>query len=253
MLYFVYASVVSEKEVILQTRPQLLMGDCAMTEPLPGAALLPGGTDRKAIPNEQPRIGRADYRNRGEYGNDSSYYREEFDDDDLYIEDDSRETHRAGSLPPIIPSGTPRGRAEQSAEWQRPRRRPLSERRHVPPSAILPRMGYARPEVPLPPYQFVSMAHAHDEAGRYEYPPPYVGIDSIKQPLISSFSRDSDSLSARTPLLASTSRSEPPLIARPPPLPPEGSSTPQSARRNRRSGSGTSQGGGDRPGSRGHE
>merc|ERR1719162_2677365 len=39
-LFFVYASVVPEKDVILQTRPQLLMGDPCMTDALPGAALL---------------------------------------------------------------------------------------------------------------------------------------------------------------------------------------------------------------------
>merc|ERR1719379_1105924 len=54
MLYFIYASVVSEKEVILQTRPQLLMGDICMTEPLPLAALLPGGTEKKAVSGEAP-------------------------------------------------------------------------------------------------------------------------------------------------------------------------------------------------------
>merc|ERR1719221_1516835 len=52
MLYFIYGSVVSEKDVILQTRPQLLMGDQCMTESLPGSALLAGGTDRKALPYE---------------------------------------------------------------------------------------------------------------------------------------------------------------------------------------------------------
>merc|ERR1719335_1824799 len=57
LLFFIYASVVSEKEVILQTRPQLLMGDPCMTEPLPGAALLPGGTDMKAIAYKGPKPG----------------------------------------------------------------------------------------------------------------------------------------------------------------------------------------------------
>merc|ERR1719382_29868 len=56
-LFFIYASVVSEKEVILQTRPQLLMGDPCMTDDLPGAALLTGGTDRKANPYEAPILG----------------------------------------------------------------------------------------------------------------------------------------------------------------------------------------------------
>merc|ERR1719262_614660 len=57
MLFFIYASVISEKEVILQTRPQLLMGDPCMTKELPGAALLPGGSDRKAVPYETPVLG----------------------------------------------------------------------------------------------------------------------------------------------------------------------------------------------------
>merc|ERR1719221_848663 len=56
-LFFIYASIVPEKEVILQTRPQLLMGDPCMTDVLPGVALLTGGTDRKAAPYELPLLG----------------------------------------------------------------------------------------------------------------------------------------------------------------------------------------------------
>merc|ERR1719502_2668902 len=56
-LFFIYASVVPEKDVILQTRLQLLMGDPVMTEELPGAALLPGGTDMKAIAYKGPPPG----------------------------------------------------------------------------------------------------------------------------------------------------------------------------------------------------
>ncbi|CAL1157740.1 unnamed protein product, partial [Cladocopium goreaui] len=52
VLNFIFASIVSEKDVILQTRYHLIMADPCMTEELNGAALLPGGTTRKAQPHE---------------------------------------------------------------------------------------------------------------------------------------------------------------------------------------------------------
>mmetsp|Transcript_52984 Transcript_52984/g.126446 ORF Transcript_52984/g.126446 Transcript_52984/m.126446 type:complete len:552 (+) Transcript_52984:171-1826(+) len=50
LLYFIYASVVPEHEVIQQTKPMLLMTDPVLTCEVPGAALLRGGNDKKAPP-----------------------------------------------------------------------------------------------------------------------------------------------------------------------------------------------------------
>merc|ERR1712113_369185 len=88
LLVFLYASIVSEKDVILQTRPQLLMGDPCMTDELPGVALLCGGTDRKAIPYELP-----------------PFSQQLMDKETSMATDDpSADEERSGSLPPISQS-----------------------------------------------------------------------------------------------------------------------------------------------------
>merc|ERR1712216_381995 len=92
MLFFIFGSVVTEKEVILQTRPQLLMGDPCMTEELKGQALLPGGTDKKALPHEVPAVlchGLESYSDEGSGG-------------------PSMETDDAGSAWDLPPGPTPR-------------------------------------------------------------------------------------------------------------------------------------------------
>lgn len=205
-LFFVYASVVSEREVILQTRPQLLMGDECMTEDLPGAALLPGGTSRKAAPFEAPlpvpplETTLAALEVPEGFGT-------------LPLPTIVDEPIRESSLPPIRqPCRPPSG--GRSA-----RRRPLSERRSLESRSqaptVLPRMPIGRPEVPPVPYRFQQTPHDVQERGRYEYPPPYLGsLDMIKRPLVE----------------ATTVRSEPPLSARPPATP-RGESRPNSARR----------------------
>merc|ERR1712203_333059 len=112
MLYFSYASVVSEKDVILQTRPQLLMKDECMTQVLAKSALLPGGTDRKAIAYQLPA------------------FSQQLLDRDASMAADSfgSEGEPSGSLPPVN-----RSRSQQYGQ-ESPRRvekrRPLSERRH---------------------------------------------------------------------------------------------------------------------------
>jgi len=183
MLFFTYASVVSEKEVILQTRPQLLMGDACMTEELPGAALLAGGTDRKAFPYELP-----------------SFSQQLMDRDASLEADDQPVEDRSGSLPPIN-----RSRGQQQGGPESPRRvekrRPLSERRHQAnkEAAALPKMGYTRPEVPEAPFKFHQTPHSLQESGRYEYLPPYLNLDGIKRPLVSTNSARSEILSGKPP------------------------------------------------------
>mmetsp|Transcript_58356 Transcript_58356/g.103737 ORF Transcript_58356/g.103737 Transcript_58356/m.103737 type:complete len:478 (-) Transcript_58356:87-1520(-) len=129
-LFFIFASIVSEKDVILQIRPQLLMGDPCMTEELPGAALLPGGTNRKAAPFEAPACYTA--------ARGPSPEEEE--------EAKKASSQREGSLPPIERSG-------RLGSGKTPRQRPLSDRRPMADDgAILPRMGYAKPVIPDVPY-----------------------------------------------------------------------------------------------------
>jgi len=198
-LLFIYASVVSEKEVILQTRPQLLMGDVCMTEDLPGAALLPGGTERKAVPYKAPVSLQAP---------ELSVAALEVDDGVGTLPTILDEPIRESSLPPIRQPARPLSGGRSA------RRRPLSARRSLD-ATVLPRMPCARPEIPAVPYRFQQTPHDVQERGRYEYPPPYVGsLDMIKRPLVESV----------------TARSEPPPSARPP-MAPRGEPRPGSARR----------------------
>lgn len=182
-LYFIYASIVSEKEVILQTRPQLLMGDLCMTEALPGAALLTGGTDRKANPYEAPQSAR------GPLSDLRTCLDRRAEATERWPQADVGGSPREGSLPPITPR--PPSRPPSGA-----RRRPLSERRHVKESTILPRMGYSRPEVPDVPYRTLAL----EEASRFEYVSTVSGLDMIRRPLVS----------------PTSARSEPPPRPRPP-------------------------------------
>mmetsp|Transcript_8656 Transcript_8656/g.13737 ORF Transcript_8656/g.13737 Transcript_8656/m.13737 type:complete len:511 (+) Transcript_8656:157-1689(+) len=165
MLYFIFASIISEKDVILQTRPQLLMGDPCMTEELPGAALLPGGTGRKAMPYEAA----ACYSARGAR--------------ELAHEDDPEKAHRESSLPPIRGDASPRGRPTSGREGKALQRRPLSERRHLNKETLLPRMEMGHPQIPAVPYKTLSLAHSLEDPGGYEYL-PYAGLSGFKRPLI---------------------------------------------------------------------
>eukprot|EP00927_Polykrikos_kofoidii_P040539 TRINITY_DN34635_c0_g1_i1.p1 TRINITY_DN34635_c0_g1~~TRINITY_DN34635_c0_g1_i1.p1 ORF type:complete len:533 (-),score=85.36 TRINITY_DN34635_c0_g1_i1:60-1658(-) len=198
MLFFIYASVVSEKEVILQTRPQLLMGDPCMTEALPGAALLPGGTEIKAPPFKAPACmwrGRsskaaaaaaaaAALPNRTIHSEENIDYA---DFDFGVPEVAGLPPLRAGSLPPLrsMPSAGSGGTPPRSS---RTPRRPLTER-SVPASVptVLPKMGCPRPEIPEAPYKIHPLPHSLQESGRYEYTPPFFGSGgTVKQPLVSS-------------------------------------------------------------------
>mmetsp|Transcript_42104 Transcript_42104/g.131004 ORF Transcript_42104/g.131004 Transcript_42104/m.131004 type:complete len:553 (+) Transcript_42104:13-1671(+) len=197
-LCFIYASVVSEKEVIVQTRPQLLMGDECMTEDLPGAALLPGGSERKALPYEVPSFLRPP---------EGALALEVPEEELRALATIVDEPVRESSLPPIRQPSRPQSGGRTA------RRRPLSERRSLD-VTILPRMPCTRPEVPPVPYRFQQTPRGSQES--YDFPPSHIsGLDMIKRPLVEPF----------------TARSEPPLTARPP-LPPRGEPPrPSSARR----------------------
>jgi len=152
MLYFVFASVVTEREVILQSRPRLLMGDLVMTEELRMAALLPGGTEKRALPYEAPSCMVRKIVDGEENSSDPG--------DSISVNATLLQaSQREGSLPPmqfgrpVTGSSDERGATDVLSTARR--RRPLSERRHPHPiDAIFPKMVYSRPEVPVAPYRF---------------------------------------------------------------------------------------------------
>jgi hypothetical protein len=225
MLFFIFGSVVTEKEVILQTRPQLLMGDPVMTDPLPGQALLPGGTDKKAIPHEVPAVlshGWEDF--------------SEFDDGSGVLEDDEVSAvvqppqflprgaaDRPKKLPPLrgdAASGSrssgpssARGRGEQP---QRRPPRPLSGRRNGngdQERTLLPRPGggslrATKPAVPPRPFRLHSLpSQSMYESAHYDYPAAHMGpLDTLKYPLISPTGTRSEPPSARLLLSCSQQR-----------------------------------------------
>merc|ERR1712118_598565 len=67
-LYFIYASIVPEREVIVQTKNELLMEDACMIDQIPGAPLIRGGTERKM--RAMPPVAR-DHSDAGEASPDS--------------------------------------------------------------------------------------------------------------------------------------------------------------------------------------
>lgn len=160
-LYFIFASIVSEKDVILQTKPQLLMGDPCMTEELPGVALLLGGTTRKMPPHEAP----ACYSARGAG----------------FSEKQDSTTQRDRSLPPIRPSPRPTSGPERDQ-----RARPMSDRRHLKDSqaTVIPRMEYTKPEIPVLPYKTIPIGNLEEPAYYEGALPRYAALTSFKRPLI---------------------------------------------------------------------
>jgi len=195
MLYFIFASVVTEREVILQSRPCLLMGDLVMTEELHRAALLPGGTEKRALPYEAPTCMSRKVLD-GEDGSDPG--------DSASVTMTPRQApQREGSLPPIKfgrpPTSAGSGDVREATgvpSSARSRRRPLSERRPPTIDAIFPKMGCARPEVPIAPYRFQQGSSNHVEDFAV---PSCFSLGMVKRPLVA----------------LNSPRSEPPLSFRP--------------------------------------
>mmetsp|Transcript_43457 Transcript_43457/g.139678 ORF Transcript_43457/g.139678 Transcript_43457/m.139678 type:complete len:518 (+) Transcript_43457:151-1704(+) len=204
MLYFIYASVVSEKDVILQTRPQLLMRDSCMTEDLPCQALLPGGTEKKATPYEAPACAKRlqDRQREAQAALD--------DMRNLLESESSERSRREGSLPPIHGLSQATDRALSDVGSSGRRRRSMSARGPSKFDSILPKVHYARPAVPSVPYQIHSLQHSLQESGRYEYSPPFLGQDVVKRPLVTPASaRTEPPGSLRPPQGSLSARSEP--------------------------------------------
>jgi len=163
-LYFIYASIVPEREVIIQTKNELLMEDACMIDDIPGGPLIRGGTERKmrAVP---PLI-----RNRGDRTEGEEEPQGDTTSRGLPDATFGARTGSRGAAPGL----------------------PLSERRSPrkksPLDMFIPQIGYGPPKIPPAPYSANHLPHDNEEAGRYEYPPPFAGVDSVKHPLIN-FSR----------------------------------------------------------------
>lgn len=188
MLYFVFANVVTEREVILQSRPRLLMGDLVMTEELRRAALLPGGTDKKALPYEAP----------------SCMVRKILDaDEDSSDPGDSisvsatllNAPQRERSLPPMQFGRPATDSSDERGPISARRTRPLSERRH-PIDVVFPKMVYAKPEVPVAPYRF--QQGSSNDVEDFAVPSRF-SLSTVKRPLV----------------VLNSPRSAPPLRVRP--------------------------------------
>jgi hypothetical protein len=156
-LFFMYGSVISEKEAIQQTRPQLLMGDPAMTDELVGSALLRGGTEKKALPYIAPQFEktRLDVLNPSICEDATTVCAPSLpaEDEDVVELGQCQSTARSVvkcrpegvRLPPISDS---RGVAEETCAplfGDRSRRRQAD-------FSVIPRVSYPRPEIPDAPF-----------------------------------------------------------------------------------------------------
>lgn len=184
--HFVFASIVPEREVVIQTKYQLLLEDTCMTESLPGAMLIPGGTNRKMeVPGPEERRMKA------------IADREAREREEMLMREEMAEQERtlANQLPPLRLLS---GQARQDRDLFRGPGRAQSARRSgemtdrgreeypglSSPRGFIPRLDYSQPSIPPPPYVSNIMPHDHNEAGRFECAPPFAGVP-IKHPLVS--------------------------------------------------------------------
>lgn len=163
-----------------------------MTDIIPGASLIRGGINRKIRPYKVP----------------PRMHEEDKENSDEVRPQSARDASRASSQPPVEPRahssiGSARGSGPQlpplphlqgtgnmDKEGIVPDRLPLTERRLLRRrnhklDTILPQMAGAPPVVPPAPYALNHLPHENEEAGRFEYPPPFIGMDTIKHPLVS--------------------------------------------------------------------
>jgi hypothetical protein len=213
-LFFIYASVVSEKDVILQTRLQLLMGDSCMTETLAGSALLPGGTDLKAIPYKGAKV--------------PGFRRGQGDEYELQMNEESAQ--QAFDLNPTLPPLRLHNMSQgmDSPHSNGSRRRAQSERSRLQDqdiSQFIPRVGYPRPFLPEAPYRIQDPSR-RDELNQplgHGQVPPGCGLGSLKRPLIFPSSAREVIAPASARSRVRTSESEPTRsnenFGRPPPAP----------------------------------
>lgn len=192
-LHFIYASIITEDEVIVQTWPQLLMHDDAMTGELPWAALLPGGTARKSGPGAPSFVQRGIEEKQRD---DESYSADGF----LDSATNSQDSRRDYAPDPVQGSSAWHGNFDQQGEPETPqsksrtsprelvekckglprirqqRQRPQSGGLRAVDPHILPRLSYGFPSIPPVPFQIV-------EAGR-DCPHLRCPQGPLKRPLI---------------------------------------------------------------------
>merc|ERR1711988_1644728 len=177
-LFFIYASVVSEKDVILQTRLQLLMGDPCMTDHLPGASLLPGGTDMKALPYRGPVPGSTS----ADKGSTAAYDASSYETNYQPVNEADRDYQLLqGEM--AAGGNTSRGRGGYSDTQGASRiAKSESKRRQEPEDSLsqfMPRSSLPRPNVPESLFIIKDPPREEDNLGR-----PTCRLDELKRPLI---------------------------------------------------------------------
>jgi len=154
-----------------------------MTDALPGAALLPGGTDMKAVPY-RPKPG-------------GSHYTYEEDENESALEIDL-------GVQPQQDQNISKATASSGSQ-----RRALSERRTEQEpdiSQYIPRVGYPRPFLPDAPFKIVDPPRRNENETGSSAGNTFA---TLKRPLIFPNSAREVLAPSSARLLASTSRSEP--------------------------------------------
>uniref|UniRef100_A0A7S4LQN5 Uncharacterized protein n=1 Tax=Oxyrrhis marina TaxID=2969 RepID=A0A7S4LQN5_OXYMA len=170
--HFIFASIIPEEEVILQTKEKLIMEDEVVTGPIPHADLIPGGTDRRISTEngyEPPMTLRRrmlEEQEQAELG--------EVDENGTTMEPLKLVTahyHEGEDARPPPPRAMPRSARQTSQERAKEFR---------------PKMTTAMPTLPTAPYAAVrgpvdpaSTGRVHGGTSGYE-----VYMENMKQPLI---------------------------------------------------------------------
>jgi len=164
VLNFIFASIISEEEVFVQTQNQLVLDDPIMIDPIGQATeeswneliekhrsmedtILKGSVtsilDReKKKEKEEPN------------GPHKPYIVVPMPEN-FQLPYANKSPKKKTKLPPIVPT-----------------------------ASFIPKIGEIPPNFPLPPYQANQVPYAMAEAGRFEYPPPFIDGGIVKQPLV---------------------------------------------------------------------
>lgn len=142
---FLFASIIDEDEAFEQSQSQLVLEDPVMKEPLVRPSIEREPPPPRDVEGETPR--------------------------ETNEEIQAAEYHVASTLD-----------GPCSVEPPRPRRPKLPAPEPKP--SFIPKTEFQMPIVPPVPYSANIVPHMNEEAGRFEYPPPFVTPGNVKQPLI---------------------------------------------------------------------
>lgn len=187
MLFFIFGSIVPEREVLLQMRERLILDDRSMTEDLPNAALLRGGASASGAPRMPiPYEVRHDM---AKWYPSRSYEGSELDAGEsggAPLAEALVETPRGTSLPPSRLRESVGSSASRRAGPPLSARGPLKAAGELSMGA-LPRMAYPHPRLPEAPYKVNAVGDADAERRRYEQIAARAisTHDQIKRPLVS--------------------------------------------------------------------